>query len=125
LVEERNRHIVDFFAKIYKKEENQVPVSVDDIRNFLGPEKLNSDLVRLSMLTEEEKNFLSEPLSILEFRRAINECKKNTAPGNDGIGNAVLKKFWPYLEKSVLDYCNFCFDRGSLSDSFSSANIRL
>ena len=68
---------------------------------------------------------LDGPLTLLEFDKAMEETKSKTASGQDGIGNGFLKKFWVWFRVPLLKYTNFCLDRGSLSQSFLTAAIKL
>ena len=68
---------------------------------------------------------LDSPITLLEFDKAMEETKSKTASGPDGIGNGFLKKFWVWFRVPLLKYTNFCLDRGSLSQSFLTAAIKL
>ncbi len=48
-----------------------------------------------------------------------------SAPGADGISNHFIKHFWEIFKYPLLKYANFCFERGTLSDSFRRAKIKL
>jgi hypothetical protein len=43
----------------------------------------------------------------------------------DGIGAKFLKKFWFLLCQPMLKYVTHCFNTGNLTQSFSSAGIKL
>ncbi len=63
------------------------------IEGFLGECSNEPDVIN-SKISDEEKNNLDRPLSIVELDRAIKNAKKNTAPGADGISDRFILKNW-------------------------------
>jgi hypothetical protein len=119
---QRSNYIKSFFEKIYKC----VPVEVTDqsINNFLGDTVTHPEVVG-SKLTDNERDELEQELSIIEFDKAVECAKNNTAPGIDSISNKFIKTFWPFFRKPLFDYTNHCYNKGTLTDNFRSAKIRL
>jgi hypothetical protein len=97
----------------------------DCIENFLGPEICDNDIVKNSKLNAEEKIYFDRQLSLNELDIAISKLNEKSAGGLDGIPTKFLKKFWAFLRYPLLNYANFSIDHGTLSQSFSSAGIRL
>jgi hypothetical protein len=48
-----------------------------------------------------------------------------SAPGEDGFSNRLIKKIWKYIRIPLLNYANYCFKTGSLTQNFRSAVIKL
>jgi hypothetical protein len=117
---------VEYYEKIYRKDANSDNINYDNcIQNFLGQEIVNSDLVRGSILTAEEKNNLDQPLSIWELDKSLESANMKSAPGQDGYSNLLIKKCWKYLRLPLLNYANHCFSTGILTPNFRSAVIKL
>jgi hypothetical protein len=122
----RSKHIMEYYEKIYRKDANSENINYDNcIQNFLGQEIVNSDLVRGSILTAEEKNNLDQPLSVWELDKSLDSANMKSAPGQDGYSNLVIKKCWKYLRLPLLNYANHCFSTGILTPNFRSAVIKL
>jgi Reverse transcriptase (RNA-dependent DNA polymerase) len=81
--------------------------------------------VQESKLSAEEKLLMESDFSLPELDAAVKDMRVRTAPGPDGISNAFIKKFWPYLRIPLLKYGNHSINSGSLTDSFKTAAIRL
>jgi hypothetical protein len=95
------------------------------IPTFLGPEICNSSIVKNSILTEAEKILVNGLFTVQELDEAARESKTATASGPDGIGNACIKKIWPFIRKPLTDYANCCLNNGRLTDNFRTASIKL
>jgi exonuclease III len=118
----RSDYIKSYYENIYKR----VPVDITDqsINNFLG-DTVNHPEVLGSKLSENEREELEQDLTILEFDKAVESAKNNTAPGIDSISNKFIKTFWPFFRKPLFDYTKHCYNKGTLTDNFRSAKIRL
>jgi len=127
--EMRNNHIHSYYRDLYKKP-NRVPdpniVDRDNlsIEEFLG-DAANHPEVLKSKLNENEKNFLDRPLGIDELDFSVKKVKKNSAPGGDGISNRFIQKNWNLLRVPLFKYATTCFEKGTLTNNFRSANVRL
>jgi len=123
--EERNEHIVSFYESLYKKPANQ-PVSHENIiENFLGPEIVNSEMVQNSKLTPDEREALDRPLEVGELDKAVSEGNSRSAPGADGFGMPLIKRCWQHLRLPLLRYSMCCYEKGTLTDNFRGATIKL
>jgi hypothetical protein len=121
----RHRYITNYYRRLYTKE-NDLPVLNDNsIAEFLGPEICDSSIVKNSKLTEVEQALINTPFSVGELDAAVKEAKSATAGGPDGIGNACIKKIWPYIRIPLTNYANHCLDTGRLTDNFRTASIKL
>ena len=121
---DRTSYISNFFKKIYKKTTNAPDISVEDLKNFLGP-AAEHPIVKNAKLNEEEKLTLESDISTDELTKSINEANMSSAPGADGISNRFIKRFWEFFKKPLLNLCNFCYAKGELPICFRSANIKL
>ena len=122
---EQNEHIVSHFENIYKLPANHVHNVTGCIENFLGEELLQNQIILNSNITAGESAILEGALTLAELDQALNETKTRTAAGPDGISNAFLKRFWKYLRLPLAKYAGYCFRVGSLSPSFSTAQVHL
>jgi hypothetical protein len=43
----------------------------------------------------------------------------------DGFSNKVIKKFWQFFRKPLLEYANECVRNGKLTETFKTALIKL
>ena len=91
----------------------------------MGPDALASSLVNSMKINRELSDSLEGPLTYFELDTAIENTKTRTAAGPDGITNSFIKKFWWLFRNPLLKYANFCCNRGSLSQSFLTASIKL
>jgi hypothetical protein len=122
--QERHQHIYSEYEKLFRKKV-RAPLPDGVIEDFLGHDIVNSDIVRNSKLTEQEKNLLEAPLSLAELDISVKKAKLRSAPGVDGYTNVLIQHCWKFLRLPYLRYCNYCYDNNSLSTNFRSARIRL
>jgi hypothetical protein len=120
--EERSNYIKSFYERIYKR----VPDNVTDqsITSFLGHTATHPQVLD-SKLSDVEREDLEQDLTIDEFDKAVEGAKNNTVPGIDSISNKFIKTFWPFFRKPLFEYTKTCYTRGTLTDNFRSAKIRL
>jgi hypothetical protein len=123
LDKDREKHTFDTYEKLYKKIDT--PLNDNIIEEFLGPDVLNSDLVRNSKLSPEESAWLDRPLTLAELDISANKGKLRSAPGSDGFSNYLIKKIWPYIRIPFFNYTTHCYNLGILMPNFRSATIRL
>jgi len=123
--EDRNNYIRNYFAAVYREPAPDLEVTVDTIRDFLGPQVLATRQVQASILSEQEKNSLEGNLTIHELEMALKDSKTNSASGSDGINYAFIKKFWNLLKTPLTRYATEAFRTGALTDNFRTANIKL
>jgi hypothetical protein len=123
--EARHKHIFDTYEKLYENKDAGIAMPENVIEEFLGPDIVNSEIVRNSILTEYESSWLDRPLSQAELDISVKKGKLRSAPGSDGFSNFLIQKIWPYIRVPFLNYANHCFDTGTLTQNFCSATIRL
>jgi hypothetical protein len=120
---ELGTYITDFYEKLYSKpigpEQNG-----DSVTNFLS-DVLDYPAVNDSKLSVKERDELDLDLEISEFDAAIKKTKTNTSPGIDGISNRFIKKFWHLFRVPLFNYSVYCLNRGSLTENFRIAKVRL
>jgi hypothetical protein len=121
----RKNHIKDFYRKLYTKPVDSPPLNENTIRDFLGEEICDSSIVKNSKLTPDEKNMLITNFSVDELDEAMKEARSATASGPDGIGNTCFKKVWNYIRVPLTNYANCCVEKGTLTDNFRTASIKL
>ena len=120
----RNTYIANYYGKLYNRDESET-VEEGCIETFLGDNIVNSELVRNSKLTDQEKNLLDSPLTLEELDSSLGKANFKSAPGIDGYSNKAISKCWQYIRVPLLNYSNYCFNTGTLTNSFRSATIRL
>ena len=69
---------------------------------FWGGGVENIPEVQRSKLTEEEKNYLEQPLTIEELDASIKKAKLKSSCGIDGISNKFIAHFWNFFRKPLL-----------------------
>jgi exonuclease III len=121
---QREEFITGFYNKLYDVPEANVNINAESIPVFLGPAS-NLPEVLDSKLNDTEKTRLDRPLHITEFDTAILQCNKKSAPGTDGISNKFIEKFWPFLRIPLYRYAQCCYEKGTLTQQFKTAKIRL
>jgi hypothetical protein len=117
-------HIRQFYQNIYKKPNIDNFIQADCITNFLGEEICNSNLVKDSIIPEQTRQEFEEMLSIQELDESAAQGNRSAA-GMDGINNCFIKKFWHLLRIPLHRYITYCHERGSLTQSFRTASIKL
>ena len=121
----REDYIVKFYEDLYKLPP-QAPLNSDGaVRDFLGDDIVNHPVVQDALLTVDERDRLDEPLTLAELDRSLAGCNKNSAPGIDGVSNKFICRIWDLVRAPLLRYAHCCFEKGSLTDTFSTACIKL
>ncbi len=120
----RNRYITEFYGNLYKVPDGSRVDFTNCIENFLGP-LVDHPAIKDCILSEVERNRLEADLAIDELDDAVSKCNGNSAPGIDGLGNRFIKKFWPLFRVPLLEYVRVCCNRGTLTETFRTALIRL
>ena len=121
---EREEYIVKFYENLYKRDENIIRHE-NSIEEFLGDNLCNHPLVLGCKLSEGEKANFEQPFSLLELDRSLEGSNMKSAPGEDGINNKFIKKFWNFLRVPLKKYIDCCIRKGSLTSTFQNANIKL
>jgi hypothetical protein len=120
----RDKAITDFYERLYKDPNPARTTGVQEIRDFLGEGSNHPDVTN-SILTDAEKQRLDRDLSIHELDKAVEQSNKKSAPGIDGINNVFISKFWKYLRIPLFKYFECCLEKGTLTENFRTAKIRL
>jgi hypothetical protein len=122
---ERQEYINNFYQSIYTPDPANQVLSPTVIEDFLGPVICESDVVKKSKLTQDEMLHFDRPITLQELDHATYSLNEKSAGGLDGIGAKFFKKFWFLLRQPMLKYVTHCFNTGNLTQSFSSAGIKL
>jgi hypothetical protein len=67
---------------------------------------------------------LETTLSLAELDISANQGNKS-ASGMDGLSNCFIKRYWEFLRVPLHRYSVFCHNKGTLTQNFSSASIKL
>jgi hypothetical protein len=118
--EELNEHIRCFYKNLYEKKN-----TVGTIEDFLGPEICNSELIKNSKLTEDEKDNLDKDLTLNELDESLRRSNFKSAPGRDGFSNCFIREFWHIFRKPLYDVAKHGLNNADLPDFFMSADIKL
>ena len=108
LVEE---HLCDFFSKFFIKVNRPEGVN---LRQFLGEDIINNNIVQEKFLSNEERDALEGPITLEELWEALCNSNLSSAPGVNGITNGVLSKFWELIKWPIRDGFNGMFQKGKL-----------
>ncbi len=122
---EQKTYIRNFFANSFKKPENE-PANLEGcIETFLGPEILDHPLTLILKLSDDERIRLEADLTADELDISLDGANCKSASGIDGISTAFIKRFWFIFRNPLLKYASTAFTRGSLTQSFKTAIIKL
>jgi exonuclease III len=121
---DRKTYITKYFADIYKKQDAVNPYE-GCIEDFLGPEILQNPVVRDAKIPDNLRAEFELPLSGHELDKAVGELCSGSAGGPDGLSVKFVKKYWAVFKNPLTDYASFCINKGELTQSFSTASIKL
>jgi exonuclease III len=123
----RLEYICEYYEKLFKKDtENEDTINFDNcIRDFLGPDVIASPLVQNSILTNEESASLDIPVTLEDLDNSLKKANMRSAPGFDGFSNQLIEKCWKFLRRPLLKYFECCLRKGTLTENFRSACIKL
>ncbi len=115
---------------------NPVPHNIDVINMASIPSKKRSlkiatlarslnlmDPYRFFNPERRDFTFIQNIIDELDF--SVKKVKKNSAPGGDGISNRFILKNWNLLRVPLFKYATTCFEKGTLTNNFRSANVIL
>ena len=122
---DQKEFIVTHFENIYKLPVGAIANVEGCIERFLGDELLAHPIVQNSKITNHDRAILEQEINLAELDFALSEVKLKTASGPDGLSNSFIKKYWKFFRLPLCKYSNYCFQMGSLSPSFKTAQIRL
>jgi Reverse transcriptase (RNA-dependent DNA polymerase) len=121
---DRNEYITGFYASLYDDPDPDKNIAPINIENFLG-DVAESNEVKNAKLTNIEKVRLDRDLHISELDAAINQSNMKSAPGLDGFNNRFIKIYWKFFQVPLLNYTKCCIEKGTLTQNFKTAKIRL
>jgi len=122
---ERAEHIVNFYEQLYKLPADAPHDLAGSVEQFLGPEICSHPAVVAMKLTQVERDRLDRPFSFEELDNALALSNKSSAPGIDGVSNSMINKIWHLVRSPLMRYAVCCFRKGTLTDSFKTACIRI
>jgi hypothetical protein len=64
-------------------------------------------------------------MTVADLDAALQKCNMRSAPGIDGINNRFIKKFWTFFRIPLCEYFECCRRKGKLTETFSTALIKL
>ena len=76
-------------------------------------------------LDEHEQSLCEGPIATEELRTALQEAKRNKAPGPDGIPTEFYETFWAELKDNLIEVLNDNYEYGEMTESQKKAIIRL
>jgi hypothetical protein len=120
--QEMKNYVRNYYAKLYTPPPSDENYNENCIRDFLGEDIFNSQLVQDSRIPEALSRDFERNLSIDELDTSAMQGN-NSAAGMDGINNAFIKKYWTLLRKPLHKYSDFCHAKGSLTANFRTASI--
>lgn len=97
---EEGRH---FFSDLYRK------------RLLTG--ELNSFVVGLTSVSEQEAGYCNSPIDLEELTLTVFSIRNNTSPGPSGYTGEFYKFFWPELKNLVHRVCCEIFEMGRMPSS--------
>jgi hypothetical protein len=107
----RNEGIISFYENLYKKPADERLNYDNCIEDFLLAGIVNHPLVQNSMLTEDECNLLDRPLTIDDLNKSLSMANLNSSPGDDGLCNKFITKYWSLIHNALFYYCQECFEK--------------
>jgi len=122
--QEMKNYVREYYAKLYTPPPSDEHYNENCIREFLGEEIFNSQLVQESRIPENLAREFESYLSMDELDTSAMQGN-NSAAGMDGINNAFIKKYWTLLRKPLLNYSSCCHTKGLLTANFRTASIKL
>jgi hypothetical protein len=109
---------------LYKSPDVDTNFNENCIFDFLGEDICNSQLVLDSKIPQTLMHEFETPLSISELDSSANQGNKS-ASGMDGISNCLIKRYWALLRTPLHRYASLCHEKGTLTQNFSTASIKL
>ena len=122
---QRNEYITNFYTELYTVPLTAPVDFTNCVINFLGNNISNHPVVRGCILTEAERLSLEGDITMEELDEAVESCNMRSAPGIDGVSNKFIKKFWYLFRGPLHHYALTCVNKGRMTDTFSTALIRL
>jgi hypothetical protein len=115
------------------KEDGSVTTDLPEIKNeifkfykllYTENKCTTAQNLNLNLVTSEENNELTKPITLEELSKTMNEAK-GTTPGPDGIPNEIYKQTWKISGPIILEAWYQSEKTGSLSESQKTAVVCL
>jgi hypothetical protein len=103
---EQKEYIYKYFSKVYKRPDSLLENYDGCIESFLGPDILQSNLVKDSKLTAVEGDLFEGDLTLDELDESIKGANKS-ACGRDGLTNCFTKRFWYIFRIALCNYSSY------------------
>lgn len=84
------QHVLCFYKKLYEAE----PIDQTHVKFFLQ---------NLPVLTNEDRIYLDQPITLQELTAAVQKASNCKAPGIDGLSSEFYKEFWNLLGPDLLE----------------------
>ena len=117
---DRDNFILNYYKLKYERPFEQT-VSLNE---FFG-EHINHPLVNAHRLSDEQKLVLEQPITLNELNKSMASANMQSAPGLDGVGMLVYKKYWEFLCTPILKGFNAMLLKGKLSDRMTYSRLKL
>jgi Reverse transcriptase (RNA-dependent DNA polymerase) len=123
--DDRKNFVRNYVSNTFKSTPGKINAYEGCIEDFLGNDILVSELVTHSKLSEDQKNSCERDLTLFELDTAAESLRNSSAGGPDGISVKFVKKYWGMLRLPVRNYAKCCITKGSLTENFKTASIRM
>jgi hypothetical protein len=117
-------YVRNFYKNLYKRPTVDSDFNENCIREFLGEDIVNSRLAQDSIIPAQLSLEFEAPLTLHELDISAGEGNRS-ASGMDGLSNCFIKRFWELLRIPLHRYATACHIKGSLTQNFSTASIKL
>ena len=112
-------------VKVFAEHFEQVYKNTVVTENIETPMNKFLEKVELKKLSDDDKIFLDEPITLKEIENAFKNLNKDSSPGYDGLTMDFYELFFENIKETLFEYYNFCFDQNSLSESTQIGLISL
>ncbi len=117
-------YVRNFYKNLYKRPTVDSDFNENCIREFLGEDIVNSRLVQDSIIPAQLSLEFESPLTLHELDISAGEGNRSVS-GMEGLSNCFIKRFWEFLRIPLYRYATACHVKGSLTQNFSTASIKL
>jgi exonuclease III len=124
-VTDRKTFITEYFRNIYKEVPGRVHAYEGCIEDFLGADILNHPEVASKKVPANLREELEQDISLIELDKSLEKMRSGSAGGPDGLSVKFVKRFWVYFRVPLQQYVKTCVHKGTLTNSFATASIKL
>ena len=115
LQEDIMKEQVRFYKEVYDKKRNFDVTKAEDFMTDTS----------VPTLSDEQKQSLEVPISVIEIAEALKSMKNGSAPGPDGLTYSFLKMFWCQINTLIFESFNAAHRQGEMSITQRQAVITL